>query len=169
MEGIIFYILAFTILSSAIAVVALRNPMHSTLALIITLTGVAGIFAVLGAHFLAVAQIIVYAGAIVVLVLFVLMLLNMKAEEFSGRTLLMILFGGSLAVLFLAVLLPVAGGAFTDLSGGKLSTGFALGGEGTTEALGRVLYTKYLLPFELASILIMSALVGAVMVGRSGR
>ena len=142
----------------------LPNPIHSTLSLIVTLTSVAGIYALLEAHFLATVQIIVYAGAIVVLVLFVLMLLNAKVEEIERKpvgTIFLILFS---AVVLFSILFPLLLEEFGQV---PMAVSLGNGIEGGVAELGKVLYTKFVLPFEVASLLIMAALVGAVMIGRS--
>lgn len=165
MELVFFYILSFLILASAIAVIALPNPIHSTLSLIITLTSIAGMFALMEAHFLATVQIIVYAGAIVVLVLFVVMLLNAKNEKISRKP-VAIFFSALSAVVLFSIMFPLFNEQFGQtrqlLPGDKQI-------EGSASALGNLLYTQFTFPFEVASLLIMAALVGAVMVGKSRR
>ena len=158
--AIAFWILAFIIVGSSIAVITLRNPLHSALALILNLTAVAGIFALLHAHFLAMVQIIVYAGAIMVLVVFVLMLLNVKQEP-HGRTgfVLIGLSGLAGAVFLWAISLKLS---LVD----RFIAHAPLPAEGTVENVGRLLYTTYLFPFEAASVLIMAALLGAVMLAK---
>lgn len=155
----IFFLLALVIVSSGIAVIALRNPVYSALALVLNLTAVSGIFAMLGAHFLAVAQIIVYAGAIMVLFIFVIMLLNVKAEsEQKGDTVALLLSGA--AALFFVLLIGVL--SFSQFD--PADAAYIL--EGTVERMGRDLFTKYLFQFEAASLLIMVAVVGATMLAR---
>ncbi|MCL4159035.1 UNVERIFIED_CONTAM: hypothetical protein GTU68_066479 [Idotea baltica] len=162
MELVFFYVLSFLILASAIAVIILPNPIHSTLSLIVTLTSVAAIFALMEAHFLATVQVIVYAGAIVVLVLFVLMLLNTKEEKIDKKPVILVLTIVA-AVFMLSVFFPL----LNDVFGGakQLATDPRI--SGSAKSLGQLLYTQYTFPFELASLLIMAALVGAVMIGRS--
>ncbi len=151
------------IFASACGVVLMRNPIHSALCLIVNLVAVAGIFAQLEAHFLAMVQIIVYAGAIMVLVVFVIMLLNAKQEE------------GSYSTWLIGLLAVVSGFIFVDMVGPLLSEGFPQSASatdptvGTVEAIGRVLYTKYLFPFEAASILIMVGVVGALMLAKTDK
>lgn len=162
MELVFFYIISFLILTSAIAVIILPNPIHSTLSLIVTLTSVAGIFALMEAHFLATVQVIVYAGAIVVLVLFVLMLLNTKEEKIDRKPIILLLTVIA-SVFMLSVFFPLLNEAFGGAK--QLVTDSRI--SGTAKSLGQLLYTQYTFPFELASLLIMAALVGAVMIGRS--
>jgi len=171
--NLLFIIFAAIVVVSALGVVLLRNPVHSALALVSNLVGVAAIYAMLNAHFLAVVQIIVYAGAIVVLVLFVLMLLNMKVEALKRHEKIFYTTVMLVAVAFCAAILPILHqffGEFNPAASLTIASGAAASGaaalprvEGTVEAIGKVLFTRYLFLFEAASILIMAALVGAVM------
>lgn len=155
-----FWLFALILLLSAIGVVSFRNPIRSALCLVVNLLTIAVLFAALNAHFLMAAQIIVYAGAIMVLVIFVLMLLNLK-EEPTKR-------GDKL----ITVLGTLAGIGFFWLAYTSIVSDFGVGdyyrmiGEGTVHNLARLLFTKFLFPFEFASVLIMVAIVGAVMLGK---
>jgi NADH-quinone oxidoreductase subunit J len=150
--------------AAGLGVVLLRNPIHSALSLIVAMTGVSVLFAMLDAHFLAVVQLIVYAGAIMVLVVFVLMLLQAKDETPRPRaltgTVLALLAGGGL----LYGLIPVLQNGLVTLNQRSLTASYQ-GVEGSVKAMGAVLFSDYVFPFEIASLLIMAALVGAVMVG----
>ena len=162
---ILFFLMAAIIVASAIGVVAMKNPMYSALCLILNLVTVAGIFAQLEAHFLAAVQIIVYAGAIMVLVLFVLMLLNIKIEKEERSSALLSLLAVVLGCLFILVVVPVINKAFSVFPEG-------LPVVGSVKNIGVSLYTDYIFPFEAASLLIMVAIVGAVMLAakaKSGR
>lgn len=159
---ILFYVIGALVVLAAIGVPLMRNPVFSALCLVANLLGVAALFALLDAHFLAAVQIIVYAGAIVVLVLFVLMLLNVKREGVSRRDLVMYGFATLFAGAFLVVLMP----AFRSFERGSSAVVSAGGIEGTVEAIGLELYTRYVFTFEAASILIMVAIAGAVMLAR---
>jgi NADH-quinone oxidoreductase subunit J len=155
-----FIILSFLLIVSAIGVVGFKNPIFSALSLVANLFLVAVIFATLEAHFLATVQIIVYAGAIMVLVLFVLMLLNLKVESLTRQSVFYVFCSIITAVCFVGALLPLIGRVF-----GKMNVGDS-GVVGTVQALGRVLYVDYVFPFEAASILIMAAIIGAVMLAK---
>ena len=157
---IAFFIMALIAVVSALAVVLLHNPIYSALALVTNLLCVAAVFALLDAHFLSVVQIIVYAGAIVVLVLFVLMLLNIKLEAARKYSNFYIAAAALAGVAFLATILPLAQQAFSVFPDPNSSL------EGTVENMGVSLYTKYVFPFEAASVLIMVAIVGAVMLAK---
>jgi len=156
-----FLILAGLTVASALGVVALRSPVHSALSLILNLLCVAGIFASLGAHFLAVIQVIVYAGAIMVLFMFVLMLLSAKIEKYDWWMLFYLPAGAALVLVFgsyfLAPLLEDSS-VFPQTAGPRI--------QGTVWAVGRLLFTRYVFPFEIASVLILAAIVGAVLLAR---
>lgn len=159
MATLCFWLLAIAALLSAAAVIALRNPIYSALALVLNLLVVAAFYALLDAHFLAVIQVIVYAGAIVVLVLFVLMLLNQKMESprAVGRLKWSALFVGGLFIVGLAPAL----GALAPTGMGAVGADF-----GTIRAVGRLLFSRYVLLFEAVSLLLLAAIVGALLLGR---
>jgi NADH-quinone oxidoreductase subunit J len=156
------FLLSVFAVASGLCVVVLRNPLFSAFALVVNLLAVAGLYAVLNAHFLAASQVIVYAGAIMVLVLFVLMLLNLKVE--SRRTLSLshagILLVGALTCFSLVV--PPLVGAFSVLPQYLLVDRQAAA-EGTVKNIGTDLYTRFVVQFELASLVILVGIVGAVM------
>lgn len=162
MEQVLFYLFAFVAVATAIYVVAARNPIHSALSLIGTFFALAGIYVQLHAHLLAAIQILVYAGAIMMLFVFVLMLLSLGDEDFGQpRTTVMKIGGaGALAV----------GGAVLAwrVLGGLSAPAFTTGEEfGTTKAVGRVLYGAYLLPFEVTSLLLLISIVAAIVVAKA--
>jgi NADH-quinone oxidoreductase subunit J len=164
MSFIGFVISAFAI-ASALGVVVLRNPLFSAFSLIVNLLAMAGLYAVMGAHFLAVTQVVVYAGAIMVLVLFVLMLLNLKAE--SGRKIgffRSLLAVGIGALIFMSVALPMLA-QFSDLSPITLAENMK-SSEGTVKAVGEALYGRYMVQFELSSLVLLIGIVGAIMLAK---
>ena len=155
--------LAALAIGSALAMVINKNVVNSALFLVLNMVSLAGIFLVLNAQFFAVIQILVYAGAIMVLFLFVIMLLNVEDEEK--------LFDKFRVKYILAVLLAigVVGQIFYSLAGvtdmlPAISEEMAT--VGTVEAVGDVLFTKYLLPFEITAILLTAAVVGALMIAQ---
>jgi NADH-quinone oxidoreductase subunit J len=152
--------LAIVTVVSALTVVAHRNPVHSACALVVTLLLLAVFFVGLDAQLVAAVQVIVYAGAIVVLFLFVIMLLNLQAESRAtgGGLLVATAVGGGLA---LAVLIVSALRRAAVPPAAGVPEGF-----GETAALARQLFTVYLLPFELTSVLLLVAIVGAVALAR---
>ncbi len=160
---ILFFLMAAIVTISAIGVVCFRNAIYSALCLILNMMTIAGLFALLDAHFLATVQIIVYAGAVMVLVLFVLMLLNLKTEPIKRYGLVWYLFAAASGVLFFLLVAPIIKDAFSGFADVPLGTTPI---EGTTKAMGEILYTRYTYPFEAASLLIMAAVVGAVMLAK---
>ncbi len=159
----LFFMLAVLAIASALAMVINKNVVNSALFLVINMVSLAGIYLLLQAQFLAVIQILVYAGAIMVLFLFVIMLLNVQDEEK--------LFDKFRVKYFLAFILgaAVVGQIFYSIAGvtdflPEVSS--AMTQVGTVEAAGDVLYTKYLLPFEMTAILLTAAVVGALMVAQ---
>jgi len=157
---VLFLVLAALIIASSLVVILHRNPVYSALGLVGTLFLLAVFFLGLEAQMVAVLQIIVYAGAIVVLFLFVIMLLNLQVEERSGvpapLALVAALGGVALCWLILAAVRHTRLGAPMPVHAGY----------GGTESLAERLFTVYLLPFELTSLLLLVAIVGAVVVGR---
>jgi NADH-quinone oxidoreductase subunit J len=156
MDAILFYVFAAVAVASAVVVIAQRNPMYSAFALIVTLCSLSVIFALLGSPFIAVLQVIVYAGAIMVLFLFVLMLLNVRREADAagqgGRTLR----GVALALVTLLVL--EAGSVLV-----RSRPGPAPEFDASTRRMAEILFSPHFLyVFEATSILILAALVGAV-------
>jgi NADH-quinone oxidoreductase subunit J len=159
LDAVFFYLFAAVAVASAVVVIAQKNPMYSAFALILTLCSVSVIFGLLGSPFIAALQVIVYAGAIMVLFLFVLMLLNVRredAEETQGRPGRR---GLRLAALGLVAVL-VAQAAFVLL---RLEMAPASTFDASTRTMAGILFSpRYLYVFEATSILILAALVGAV-------
>jgi len=163
--AVLFFIAAIGALGGAIGVVTLRNPFYSVLALVIHLVMLAALFLLLRAEFVAAAQVIVYAGAVMVLYVFVVAYVG-EVEELAGGSALRIL--GPLMALALAIVLCIAmlGSGLKGIKG--KGAPYVLG-FGTPRNIGTLLLTKYLFPFELASILLLVAAVGAVMLARRRR
>lgn len=157
----IFIFLTVLALFSAVMVLASTKPVHSVLFLTLTFFSIAGHYILLNAQFLAVVHIIVYAGAIMVLFLFTVMLLNLNNEERSPKPVwvkFMALFAG---LMLLLVLIGVFRGY--DI---RAITDPALNQIGLVKNLGKILYTDYLFPFEISSVLFLTAMVGAVLLGK---
>lgn len=151
---------------TATLVVALRNPIHSALSLLVMFFHVAGLYVTLHAEFLAAIQIIVYAGAILVLYLFVVMLLNIKREEQFNKQGVVAMFLG-FVLLAETVLLGISRG-FLIASPHAPSPVQAGASVGNTESIGELLYSTYLFPFEIASLILLVAMVGAVILTKKG-
>jgi NADH-quinone oxidoreductase subunit J len=167
METVIFFIGAAVILVGAIGVVVARHPVHAALLLVQTLFGVAVLFVNLEAHFLAAVQVIVYAGAIVILFLFVIMLLGVDRADDLGiepiggqRPLAAVAWAGTLGMLLTVVVVTLDG-----LTGRESSTG-ELQGAPDVNRLGEFLFTKYAFAFEITGLLLTIAVVGAVALSR---
>ena len=167
METFVFLVAGAIALSGALGVVLSRNPVHSALSLVATLFGVAVLFVAQEANFLAAVQVIVYAGAIVVLFLFVIMLLGVdRSEDLSVEPLV-----GQRAAAFtvgiMVFALPVLALASTEWQAtGRRSNVGSLADRPDVESIGEVVFTRYLLAFELTSVLLVIAVVGAVMLAR---
>lgn len=161
MEQIIFFLVAFLAVASAVYFVFARNPLYSVLSLIVTFFSIAAMYILLNAQFLGIVQVIVYAGAIMVLFLYVLMMLNLNKNDESKKQNLSKFFGVFAAGILLIGLL----GAFKGLKGNSFA-GNVDSSVGLTKNLGRLLFNEYVLPFELASILILAGIVGAVLIGK---
>ena len=166
MEPAVFVIAAVAVLSGALGVILAKNPVHAALSLVGTLFGIAVLFIAQDAQFLAAVQVIVYAGAIVVLFLFVIMLLgvdrldDLDTDPLVGQRPVAIIAGILLGAALLAVLLT---SAITGQSGGAAKVDAKVP---NVTQLGRVLFTSYLFPFEITSVLLIIAVVGAVVLAR---
>lgn len=164
MAQFVFFYFAGVIVLTSFMVVALRNPVYSTLSLLMMFLHVAGLYVTLHAEFLFVVQLLVYAGAILVLYLFVVMLLNLKQElRFHGQVpvgliLVLTLFAEALVLLLFR--------AYPQAESAARATAMYPEGVGNTEAIGRVLYTTYLLPFEVASLILLAAMIGAIILAK---
>jgi NADH-quinone oxidoreductase subunit J len=162
MTDLLFYIFAALTLLCGFLVIAnpfSRNPVTSAMFLVLTIASLAGLFVLLNAFFLAAVQILVYAGAVMVLFLFVIMLLDLKAEERRKIKSLGVI-GGLISVgAILAIFLQ-------SLHNSSLGAEASPTLEGTTVLLGKLLFTRYLLPFEIVSILLLVAMVGVVLLSK---
>ncbi|MEW6543412.1 MAG: NADH-quinone oxidoreductase subunit J [Nitrospirota bacterium] len=165
METLFFFYFAGVIVLTSILVVALRNPVYSALSLLIMFFHVAGLYVTLRAEFLAAVQVIVYAGAILVLYLFVVMLLNVKREDrFHAQLPLGALLGVTLLTeLFL---LAFQRSYANEPARPILLEPAAPEVTGNTETIGEVLYSTYLFPFEVASLILLVAMIGAIVLAK---
>ncbi len=161
--NLFFLVLATLMVISALGIVVFKNPVYSALCLVANLLGVAALYGMLQAHFLAMVQIIVYAGAIMVLVVFVLMLLNLQVEAQKPLGKLMSIMALAAGGFFVWIVVPVINEVFQAFPENPTVV------EGTVRNIGAVLYTKWVFPFEAASILILGAIVGAVMLAKRAK
>jgi NADH-quinone oxidoreductase subunit J len=157
----LFYFLSFLAILCGLMVILEKNPIHSVLYLVITFFAIAGHYILLNAQFLAAVHIIVYAGAIMVLFLFVIMLLNLNKETEPHKSNL-VKFAAVISAGLLLVVLVAALKGTTALPAPMPTTADM----GLVKNLGKVLFTQFLLPFETASLLFLAAMVGAVMLGK---
>ncbi|PWT97765.1 MAG: NADH-quinone oxidoreductase subunit J [Terriglobia bacterium] len=162
MDIFLFLLFAIIAVVAAINVVVQTHPISSAVSLIGVMGSLAVLYLLLGAEFLAAAQVIVYAGAIMVLFVFVIMLLNAGAEAKRGRSLMVQLLGVPLLVALLGLLAYFVQRLFPQ--GVTVHFGGFTGG--TAEAVGRALFTSYVLPFEVTSLLILIAIIGAIVLAR---
>jgi NADH-quinone oxidoreductase subunit J len=161
---ILFWILTVLALGSALGVVLSKNPVYSVLCLIVTFFAISGHYILLNAQFLAIVNIIVYAGAIMVLFLFVIMLMNLNAEVEPQKSKIL-KFAGFIAGLCLFLVI-VAALKNADENTRSQATQLSVGDIGLIKNLGNALFKDYVLPFEISSVLFLSAMVGAVVIGK---
>lgn len=161
MTTYLFFFLSFLAALCGIMVVASKNPIHSILYLIITFFSIAGHYVLLNAQFLAAVHVIVYAGAIMVLFLFVVMLLNLNKESQEHKSNVLKLTGTVAAGMLLLIMV----GSLKGVNNIRPLHQFK-GDIGLIENLGKTLFNDFLLPFEVASVLLLAAMVGAILIGK---
>ncbi|MFZ4058719.1 MAG: NADH-quinone oxidoreductase subunit J [Ferruginibacter sp.] len=160
---ILFWFLTVLAIGSAIMMVASKSPVHSILFLIVTFFAISGHYILLNAQFLAIVNIIVYAGAIMVLFLFVVMLMNLNAASEPPQKSRYFLFGSVIAggslllVIVAAIRKTVEGSAMVQLKDGDI---------GLISNLGKSLFTEFVFPFEISSVLFLSAMIGSVIISK---
>jgi len=156
-----FILLSLLAIGSAIMMITSKSPVNSILWLIVVFFAISGHYILLNAQFLAIVNIIVYAGAIMVLFLFVVMLMNLNTESEPAKNhrlqFIAIISGGSLLLVLLSAFMTMKDEHPVMMAGGNA---------GLIKTLGKVLFTDYVLPFEISSILFLSAMVGAVVIGK---
>ncbi|MGQ0830025.1 MAG: NADH-quinone oxidoreductase subunit J family protein [Bacteroidota bacterium] len=157
----LFYLLSFLAIMFGLMVVLSKNPVHSVLYLVLTFFAIAGHYVLLNAQFLAAVHIIVYAGAIMVLFLFVIMLLNLNKETEPHKSVWLKASATIASGSLLVVLVGSIKGAEVIQPANNFNPNIGL-----IENLGRTLFNDFLLPFEVSSILLLAAMVGAVMLGK---
>jgi NADH-quinone oxidoreductase subunit J len=160
MEQLVFYAFAAIAVAAALGVVSLRNPVHSALSLAVVFVCLAAMYVLLNAPFIAAAQVMIYAGAILILFLFVIMLLAPEIERGEGvlrfQRVFAAVFGlalvAELVIVLAAVALPASASALTA--------------SGDVHAIGKLLFTDFLLPFEITSVLLLVAMVGVIVLAK---
>jgi NADH-quinone oxidoreductase subunit J len=164
LTALFFYLYSAVIIASAVMVIAARNPVHSVLFLILAFVNAAGLFVMLGAEFLAMILIVVYVGAVAVLFLFVVMMLDVDFVELRQGFLNYLPVGALIGVVLLAELLIVLGGwAFAPDTSLHVAAPIApLATTSNTAAIGALLYTRYIYYFEAAGMVLLVAMIGAI-------
>ena len=164
LAALFFYLFAGVCVASAFMVIASRNPVHSVLFLILAFVNASGLFVLMGAEFLAMILVVVYVGAVAVLFLFVVMMLDVDFAELRQGFLQYLPVGAIVGFIFLAELLLIAGTWITGAGVvGAIRSPIPPASEVTnTQALGRVLYTTYVHFFELAGLVLLVAMIGAI-------
>lgn len=168
--AVAFYVIAIVLVGSSLAVVLLRNIVHAALFLALVFGAAAGVFVLLNAEFIAIVQILIYAGSVTILVLFAIMLtqnaMSRGSSPFGGQTWL----AGLIAVALCAGLIYAVGNA--QMVSGSATSSVNIGGVagGTVARIGQLLYSpfsySYVLPFEIASVVLLAAIIGAIIIGR---
>lgn len=165
METVMFYILAVITVVSALFVVFLRRPVHNVIFMILTMISLAGLFLLLRAEFVAMVQLVVYAGAVMVLFLFVIMLLNLGPVPAPTNAKAARWWIGALLALGVLTLVSPTLTALLPI-GGQVGAPSVAAGLSNTEIVAGELFTTYLLPFEITSVLLLAAIVGTVVLAR---
>jgi NADH-quinone oxidoreductase subunit J len=164
LEAAFFYLFAFILIGAAFMVISARNPVHSVLYLILTFFNAAGLFLLTGAEFLAMILLVVYVGAVAVLFLFVVMMLDVDFAELKSGALQYAPVGALVGLILAAELIVVLGGyAFApQLAGGVAAPTPDIAVRHNTAALGDILYTDYIFFFQIAGLVLLVAMIGAI-------
>jgi len=163
-QGLVFYLFAFVAVASGATVISSRNPVHSVLFLILAFFNVAGLFVLLGAEFLAMILVVVYVGAVAVLFLFVVMMLDINFVELRQGFLRYLPIGGLIGLVLMAELVLVFGAWITapDVASAISAPTPAALQVTNTAALGALLYTRYVYAFQAAGVILLIAMIGAI-------
>jgi len=161
LSAIFFYIFSAVTIASAVMVIGARNPVHSVLFLILAFVNAAGLFILLGAEFLAMILVVVYVGAVAVLFLFVVMMLDVDFVELRQGFLTYLPVGGLIGIVLLAELVIVLGGWYFVPNAPAVAAP-AVASVSNTAALGELLYTRYVYLFEVAGFVLLVAMIGAI-------
>jgi NADH-quinone oxidoreductase subunit J len=161
-QALAFYVFSAIAVASGVMVISARNPVHSVLFLILAFFNAAGLFVLLGAEFLAMILVIVYVGAVAVLFLFVVMMLDINFVELRHGALQYLPIGALIGcILFVELVAIISYWAFAPSIAGAGAAPMALG-VGNTQALGALLYTRYVYAFQAAGIVLLVAMIGAI-------
>ncbi len=160
--ALFFYLFAALLVASAVMVISSRNPVHSVLFLILCFFNAAGLFVIMGAEFLAMMLVVVYVGAVAVLFLFVVMMLDVDFVELRQGMLNYLPVGATIGLIVLVELAMVVGSWVIDPNAAKVAAAPATGSVTNTQALGEVLYTQYVYYFQAAGLVLLVAMIGAI-------
>lgn len=163
-QAIAFYLFSFLIVASGVMVISSKNPVHSVLFMILAFFNSAGLFILLGAEFLAMILVVVYVGAVAVLFLFVVMMLDINFVELRQGFLRYLPIGGLVAFILLAELLVIVGGwqLSAEAPAAVVAAAPAPGDVSNTHALGQLIYTQYIYLFQAAGVILLVAMIGAI-------
>lgn len=158
MEALLFYVFGGLALLTTLLTITAKNPVHSAIFMILSFSATAGVYVLLDAYLIATVQVLVYAGAIMVLFLFVIMMINLRSEEQEGLRL------SPFAIVAAGTFLVLFGRAVGDLGGAVSKRPNALAGSPTV--IAETLFTRYAIPFEAVSMLLLAAILGTVVLSR---
>jgi NADH-quinone oxidoreductase subunit J len=162
LSALFFYLFSAVLVASAVMVIASRNPVHSVLFLIVCFFNAAGLFILMGAEFLAMILVVVYVGAVAVLFLFVVMMLDVDFVELRQGMLNYLPVGGTIGLILLVELALVVGSWAIAPGAIAIAAAPTPAGMSNTEALGRILYTQYIYYFQAAGLVLLVAMIGAI-------
>src|SRR6266536_3288975 len=162
LPALFFYLFAGVCVASAVMVIVSRNPVHSVLYLILAFVNASGLFVLMGAEFLAMILVVVYVGAVAVLFLFVVMMLDVDFVQLRQGFLNYLPVGALIGIVLLAELLVVLSGWYFAPSAATAHVAPATAGVSNTAALGQILYTRYILLFQAAGMVLLVAMIGAI-------
>ncbi len=168
-QALAFYLFALTTVAAGVMVISVRNPVHSVLFLILAFINSAGLFVLLGAEFLAMILVVVYVGAVAVLFMFVVMMLDINVVEMRQGFLEYLPIGGIIGLILLAELLVVTGGWALAPDAAIGAPAPAPDAVSNTHALGEILYTRYVYLFQAAGLVLLVAMVGAIVLAHRQR
>ena len=161
-QALAFYLFALTCVAAGVMVITVRNPVHSVLFLILAFFNSAGLFVLLGAEFLAMILVVVYVGAVAVLFMFVVMMLDINTVELRQGFLEYLPIGGIIGLILLAELLIITGGWALAPEAATVAAAPMAGAVSNTHALGEIIYTRYVYLFQAAGLVLLVAMVGAI-------
>ncbi|MBW7857139.1 MAG: NADH-quinone oxidoreductase subunit J [Leptonema sp. (in: Bacteria)] len=162
-ESILFYTLATVLLISSVILISRANPIAAALSLILAFVALAGLYALLTASFVAVIQILVYAGGIMVLILFVIMILNLSNEELATMRINRFVLFSVILIVFGGAILPI----IMMIQPSVVASGSVVGDNfGNISEISKLIFGKYIFPFEILSLVLLTAIVGALVISK---